>query len=168
MQCNIAKYLSLVLWSERWVNALLSAFTLTQLINFEKCRFCCFDTNHVSVKHTVRYFRFTTLSYRAPEMIDLYSGMKISSPADVWVRDNLSCFFFCLVLLMSSKEDYRKIQLSVMLLHCTEIFSKRRKIYSWCSETRLLNQLHGQYLSYAPKHFLVFYFDPPKKVTVFE
>ena len=29
--------------------------------------------------------RYTTLSYRAPEMIDLYSGKIISTKADIWV-----------------------------------------------------------------------------------
>lgn len=30
--------------------------------------------------------RFTTLAYRAPEMINLYSGSVISTKADIWVR----------------------------------------------------------------------------------
>lgn len=29
--------------------------------------------------------RFTTLAYRAPEMIDLYGGSPISTKADIWV-----------------------------------------------------------------------------------
>ena len=29
--------------------------------------------------------RYTTLSYRAPEMVDLYSGKSISTKADIWV-----------------------------------------------------------------------------------
>jgi len=30
-------------------------------------------------------FRYTTLSYRSPEMIDLYGGKTISTKADIWV-----------------------------------------------------------------------------------
>ena len=32
--------------------------------------------------------RFTTLPYRSPEMIDMYSGNAISTKADVWVSNN--------------------------------------------------------------------------------
>ena len=31
--------------------------------------------------------RFTTLAYRAPEMVSLYSGKTISTKADVWVSE---------------------------------------------------------------------------------
>lgn len=30
--------------------------------------------------------RYTTLSYRSPEMVDMYSGKLISTKADIWVR----------------------------------------------------------------------------------
>ena len=30
--------------------------------------------------------RYTTLAYRAPEMVDLYAGNIISTKADIWVR----------------------------------------------------------------------------------
>ena len=30
--------------------------------------------------------RFTTLAYRAPEMVDLYSGHVIGIKSDIWVR----------------------------------------------------------------------------------
>lgn len=30
--------------------------------------------------------RYTTLSYRAPEMVNLYNGKVISTKADIWVR----------------------------------------------------------------------------------
>ena len=30
--------------------------------------------------------RFTTLAYRAPEMVDVYSGKPISVSSDIWVR----------------------------------------------------------------------------------
>ena len=29
--------------------------------------------------------KYTTLSYRAPEMVDLYSGLSITTKADIWV-----------------------------------------------------------------------------------
>lgn len=29
--------------------------------------------------------KYTTLSYRAPEMVDLYSGKPITTKADIWV-----------------------------------------------------------------------------------
>ena len=31
-------------------------------------------------------FRYTTVSYRAPEMVDLYSETTISTKADIWVN----------------------------------------------------------------------------------
>jgi len=31
-------------------------------------------------------FRYTTVAYRAPEMIDLYAGHIISTKSDIWVR----------------------------------------------------------------------------------
>lgn len=31
-------------------------------------------------------FRYTTLAYRAPEMVELYSGKLITTKADIWVR----------------------------------------------------------------------------------
>ena len=30
--------------------------------------------------------KYTTLSYRAPEMVDLYSGKSITTKADIWVK----------------------------------------------------------------------------------
>jgi len=35
--------------------------------------------------------RFTTLAYRAPEMVDLYSGKPISIKSDIWVS-----FIYCM------------------------------------------------------------------------
>ena len=35
--------------------------------------------------------RFTTLAYRAPEMVDLYSGKPISVSSDIWVSLNRQC-----------------------------------------------------------------------------
>lgn len=34
--------------------------------------------------------KFTTMAYRAPEMIDLYSGKPINERVDIWVRDFLA------------------------------------------------------------------------------
>ena len=31
--------------------------------------------------------KYTTLSYRAPEMVDLYSGLSITTKADIWVGE---------------------------------------------------------------------------------
>lgn len=36
--------------------------------------------------------RYTTLSYRAPEMINLYAGKAITTKADIWVSANFSFF----------------------------------------------------------------------------
>lgn len=38
--------------------------------------------------------RFTTLSYRAPEMIDLYAGHPITTKVDIWVRSLKRDLFF--------------------------------------------------------------------------
>ena len=32
--------------------------------------------------------KFTTLAYRAPEMVDLYSGYAITTKSDIWVSTN--------------------------------------------------------------------------------
>ena len=32
-------------------------------------------------------FRYTTVAYRSPEMIDLYAGHVIDTKADIWVSD---------------------------------------------------------------------------------
>lgn len=40
------------------------------------------------------YLRYTTLSYRAPEMINLYAGKAITTKADIWVS-------YCVVLCRS-------------------------------------------------------------------
>lgn len=34
--------------------------------------------------------KYTTLSYRAPEMVDMYSGKPITTKADIWVSRYLS------------------------------------------------------------------------------
>ena len=31
-------------------------------------------------------YRYTTVSYRSPEMVDLYSGKMITTKADIWVN----------------------------------------------------------------------------------
>ena len=35
--------------------------------------------------------KYTTLSYRAPEMVDLYAGHVISTKADIWVSEHEVC-----------------------------------------------------------------------------
>lgn len=50
--------------------------------------------NYVEVEEDIK--KYTTLSYRSPEMIDLYSGKAISSKADIWALGCLLyklCFF---------------------------------------------------------------------------
>lgn len=37
-------------------------------------------------------FRYTTLAYRAPEMIDLYAGHLIDTKSDIWVRLIFICY----------------------------------------------------------------------------
>jgi serine/threonine protein kinase len=36
--------------------------------------------------------KYTTLSYRAPEMVDMYSGKPITTKADIWVSNVLVVF----------------------------------------------------------------------------
>lgn len=38
--------------------------------------------------------RFTTLAYRAPEMVSLYSGKTITTKADIWVSNYVLCSLF--------------------------------------------------------------------------
>lgn len=41
--------------------------------------------------------KYTTLSYRAPEMVDIYSGKPITTKADIWVSScnpNINLFIF--------------------------------------------------------------------------
>lgn len=38
-------------------------------------------------------YRYTTLSYRAPEMINLYAGKAITTKADIWVRSFPVCMY---------------------------------------------------------------------------
>ena len=45
--------------------------------------------------------RFTTLAYRAPEMVDLYSGKPISIKSDIWVR------YFSCIYCMCNMETYK-------------------------------------------------------------
>lgn len=39
--------------------------------------------------------KFTTPAYRAPEMIDLYSGYPINERVDIWVRECWSFYDMC-------------------------------------------------------------------------
>lgn len=36
------------------------------------------------------YWRYTTLSYRSPEMVNLYDGVPITTKADIWVSFQIS------------------------------------------------------------------------------
>lgn len=40
---------------------------------------------HFELTHRSFCYRYTTLSYRAPEMVNLYSGKLITTKADIWV-----------------------------------------------------------------------------------
>lgn len=35
--------------------------------------------------------KYTTLSYRSPEMVDMYSGKPITTKADIWVSEHAYC-----------------------------------------------------------------------------
>ena len=59
--------------------------------------------------------RFTTLAYRAPEMVDLYSGKPISVKSDIWVR--LRYLGWVGVSLSSHLIGPRLLALQVMFLH---------------------------------------------------
>ena len=39
--------------------------------------------------------RYTTVSYRSPEMINLYAGKAITTKADIWVRSYFLCVSVC-------------------------------------------------------------------------
>lgn len=41
--------------------------------------------------------KYTTLSYRAPEMIDLYSGKPITTKADIWVCGYIVLYYICIM-----------------------------------------------------------------------
>lgn len=44
--------------------------------------------------------RYTTLSYRAPEMVNLYGGMIITTKADIWVRGTVFFTFMAHMMLV--------------------------------------------------------------------
>lgn len=54
-----------------------------------------------SLLRVLIHHRYTTLSYRAPEMINLYAGKAITTKADIWVSSTLyvciqrNCVFGC-------------------------------------------------------------------------
>lgn len=49
--------------------------------------------------------RYTTLSYRAPEMVDMYCGKPITTKADIWViQFNMSsCLQILLIVFLGSR-----------------------------------------------------------------
>ena len=50
---------------------------------------CCVNPMHPEVQGAAecedQISRFTTLAYRAPEMVALHSGKSITTKADIWV-----------------------------------------------------------------------------------
>lgn len=46
------------------------------------------------------HYRYTTLSYRAPEMVNLYGGLVITTKADIWVGRALLLFLPAVVVLV--------------------------------------------------------------------
>lgn len=58
--------------------------------------------------------KYTTLSYRSPEMIDIYSGKPITTKADIWVRITLICII--------SHSETRKCSCSKYFTLCTISF----------------------------------------------
>lgn len=70
------KYLKTVLKDSTWVNVLIP-FNYCCLITWTlTCHWLLLVVSH----------RYTTLSYRSPEMINLYAGKAITTKADIWVR----------------------------------------------------------------------------------
>lgn len=63
--------------------------------------------------------RYTTLSYRAPEMINLYAGKGITTKADIWV----STCSFSLSACLCIDSQHR----CVFVMHC----APRRAGFSW-------------------------------------
>ena len=64
--------------------------------NFVLCDYgsCTVQTMHPEVLGAAQcedqIARFTTLAYRAPEMVSLYSGRSITTKADIWVSSAVS------------------------------------------------------------------------------
>lgn len=48
--------------------------------------------------------KYTTLSYRAPEMVDMYCGKPITTKADIWVL-YISLFIFLKILHRCNKNE---------------------------------------------------------------
>ena len=48
--------------------------------------------------------RYTTLSYRSPEMVDLYGGIVITTKADIWVRSLAVLSILCLVSIVTGAD----------------------------------------------------------------
>ena len=61
--------------------------------------------NHYSLVFCFNFVwhRYTTLSYRAPEMVDLYGGTAVTTKADIWVSAVLECCCVSLTLAMNQK-----------------------------------------------------------------
>lgn len=58
--------------------------------------------------------RYTTLSYRAPEMVNLYGGKIITTKADIWVRAVITTMLHYLAC-MITLADHDNLLSSYML-----------------------------------------------------
>ena len=57
------------------------------LCDYGSCHVCDMEPERLGYQQCEDEIkRFTTLSYRSPEMVDLYSGQKITTKSDIWVR----------------------------------------------------------------------------------
>lgn len=54
---------------------------------------------NIDLPFVVLSHRYTTLSYRAPEMINLYAGKAITTKADIWVRSYYLSVYLCLCVI---------------------------------------------------------------------
>ena len=88
-------------------------FTLVSNRCFIKC-------NHYSLIFCFNFVwhRYTTLSYRAPEMVDLYGGTAVTTKADIWVSAVLECCCASLNLAMNQKIYLGATYLLSLVLGC--------------------------------------------------
>ncbi len=70
----------------------------------------CYDTQQINIESEM-IERFTTPSYRAPEMIDLYMRKELSTKVDVWV-----CF--CIYPILAQKISFKLFDTYLKALGC--------------------------------------------------